>query len=874
MHLKRLEIHGFKSFAQRTVLEFEPGITAIVGPNGSGKSNVSDAVRWVLGEQSAKQLRGKKSDDVVFAGSDKRSRGSVAEVVATFDNSDRKIPVDAPEVSIGRRVDRSGESEYLINGSRVRLLDIIDLVLKSNIGTSRYTVIGQGTIDQLILAGPTEIKGLLDEASGVKTYHVRREKTLKRLEQTAQNLMRAEDVVRELEPRLKSLRRQAKRMEAREGLELELSVFQRERLGGLYFGFMAEIQTLQQQIENATGRREREEQQLGAIRKRMELMSQESLGDVTAVATLRRDMLSLQEQKNRLLEQRSILQGKLASAKSGEAGDPRTLQVQAAQIAAKVAALNTQLEEAQRVLEACVSQSRLADAERLSVEQKLEELYKVLSEPTTPDTAAYERIVEELHGAVQAFLATLEQAGELAEMHHALAAFRNTYASLRKGAQEFSIGNRAGVGVDTQQELKQLHEAKSVLEKQLSQLSVRRAGAETSTRLLEEQRQSLLQEQLDVRLELQKASSGGSDSFVHDLTAEATAIEQQVTALQADIRSQEERLAQFDGREVDRRRFVTEAEREMRSIQDRIDQVRTEEARLAVEKARVDTQQEAVITEIQQVFGVETAREVLQIRPAMQTSDLEDKIAKLKHQLDLIGGVDEMTMQEYRETEERFTRLSEQIADLTRSMEDLREIMDELDEHIKTRFNEAFHRINERFESYFRILFNGGRAQLALVRASDEKLGEGEEVGSSDDRVITEQLRPEEKIVQKYESGGTNVTGVDMKATPPGKKLANIQALSGGERALTSIALLCALLACFPSPFVVLDEVDAALDEANTIRFGQILGTLSHQTQFVTISHNRETMAQSKMLYGVTMGDDGVSKILSLKFDQATAYAK
>jgi chromosome segregation protein len=135
-------------------------------------------------------------------------------------------------------------------------------------------------------------------------------------------------------------------------------------------------------------------------------------------------------------------------------------------------------------------------------------------------------------------------------------------------------------------------------------------------------------------------------------------------------------------------------------------------------------------------------------------------------------------------------------------------------------------------------------------------------------------MRPEEKIVQKYEKGANNITGIDIKATPPGKKLSSIQALSGGERALTSIALLCSLLTCFPSPFVVLDEVDAALDDANTIRFGQILGTLAHQTQFVTITHNRETMAQANMIYGVTMGDDGVSKLLSVKFDQAAQYAK
>jgi chromosome segregation protein len=386
---------------------------------------------------------------------------------------------------------------------------------------------------------------------------------------------------------------------------------------------------------------------------------------------------------------------------------------------------------------------------------------------------------------------------------------------------------------------------------------------------LEQQQQAISQEHMDVRLELQKASSTGTDSFVLQLTQESSKLEKSITELQDKIRLLEEELIHFDAAEAGRRQNFAEVERVQRQLQDQINGLRDAESKLYVEKARLDTQLEAVHSEIIQVFGEGLAAEVERTGVAGTSSDLDEKIAKLKHQLDLIGGVDEMTMQEYREAEERFNTLSEQIADLRRSVDDLRQVMDELDEHIKSRFNEAFHKVNERFENYFRLLFNGGRAQLALVRAQDkhdEDAGVEEESGGT--------LRPEEKIVQKYESGGTNIVGVDMKATPPGKKLANIQALSGGERALTSIALLCALLACFPSPFVVLDEVDAALDEANTIRFGQILGTLAHQTQFVTITHNRETMAQSKMLYGVTMGDDSVSKILSLKFDQAAAYAK
>jgi chromosome segregation protein len=253
MYLKRLEIQGFKSFAQKTTMEFGKGVIAIVGPNGSGKSNVADSLRWVLGEQSAKLIRGKKSDDVIYAGSDKKARMGFAEVFATFDNSDRRIPLDAAEVSIGRRIDRSGESEYLINGQKMRLLDIIDLVLKSNIGTSRYTVIGQGTIDQMILAGPQETKNILDEASGVKSYYMKREKTLRRLEQTAQNLMRAEDLIAEIEPRLKSLRRQAKKMEARAEFEQELKIYQREFFGKTYVTlqqgidrFLAEIGVLEE----------------------------------------------------------------------------------------------------------------------------------------------------------------------------------------------------------------------------------------------------------------------------------------------------------------------------------------------------------------------------------------------------------------------------------------------------------------------------------------------------------------------------------------------------------------------------------------------------------------------------------------------------
>jgi len=326
MYLKRLEIQGFKSFAHKTTMEFTAGIIAIVGPNGSGKSNVADSLRWVLGEQSAKMIRGKQSQDVIFAGSEKKSKMGYAEVFATFDNRDRRIPIDAAEVSIGRRIDRNGESEYLLNGNRVRLLDIIDLVLRSNIGTSRYTVIGQGTIDQMIFQGPTEVKNLLDEASGVKGYYIKRDRTLRRLEQTANNLMRAEDLIAEIAPRLKSLRRQAKKMEARAEIELELKTHQRQFFGFAFWSLKTSLDSLEKQLAAVASQRYSLEQQQSGERKKLEEL-EAAHNDNNQYRQIQDRLKILQDQKNKLLEDLSVVRGKMQGQKTAS-GDPRTLQVE------------------------------------------------------------------------------------------------------------------------------------------------------------------------------------------------------------------------------------------------------------------------------------------------------------------------------------------------------------------------------------------------------------------------------------------------------------------------------------------------------------------------------------------------------------------
>lgn len=874
MYLKRLEIQGFKSFAKKTVLEFETGITAIVGPNGSGKSNTADCLRWVLGEQSAKLMRGKKSEDVIFAGSDKKSRGGFAEVVATFDNRDHKIPVDAAEVSIGRRITRSGESEYLINGARVRLLDIVDLVLKSNIGTSRYTVIGQGTIDQMILAGPGEIKNLLDEASGVKTYYIKRDRTLRRLEQTAQNLMRAEDLLSELEPRVKSLRRQAKRMEAREAVEVDLKAYQKEYLGSQWWTLKTSIDSLNKEIEVFANQRAQVEATMEAHLQKIEQHEKENSQALGEYKGVQEKLQSLQAEKNSLLEQVSLIRGKMQSQKTGS-GDSGSLQIESHTLEQKIIEIETQLKATEAQHENATKQLESQEQGLATVNAQLTELYTALSNPAGSDWVKIEEQMQDLDNTFTQFQRIIEETDDIGQVRNATAGVVHAWTEFKKTATD--AAKHPDYNKKLQQQLEELNNQKDRLAADQNTLAMTASKATMTKDFLTGQLGTLQNEKLHIDLELKKAASGGSDAYVQELVAEENKVQEKVAAVTEQITKLEAQLQSFYSAESNWKAAISEEDKRFRQQQDELGRIRDNQSKVEVEKAKFETQSDAIVTEIVAQLGSDLLEKIQANEIKKETEDLAGKIDKLKKQLELIGGVDELTIQEYHETESRYTNLEGQVQDLHKSMADLRAVMDELDEHIKTKFNEAFHKVNAQFEQYFRVLFNGGRAYLSLVKPNDAKTEAEAELDAEDaaeQKEETDHMRPEEKIVAKYEKGSMAVAGVEIRATPPNKKLSAIQSLSGGERSLTSIALLCSLLSCFPSPFVVLDEVDAALDEANTIRFGQILGKLSHQTQFITITHNRETMAQANIIYGVTMGDDGISQLLSIKMDQAKAYAK
>jgi len=365
-----------------------------------------------------------------------------------------------------------------------------------------------------------------------------------------------------------------------------------------------------------------------------------------------------------------------------------------------------------------------------------------------------------------------------------------------------------------------------------------------------------------------------------ELSHEAVSLAQQKTKSElADMTKQIEdaqsKLKQFNEEQERKRQHLLQLQRSLASLQTEVNSINNELNNLKITGARVETRLEDLENEIRADFGDLGIIKQYQPQETLDKNDAVARIKNLKHQLELIGGIDPEVEKEYHETKSRFDFLDGQTTDLNDTIKSLEDIIKELDLNIKERFDKEFKIIEEKFQEYFKILFNGGNAKIIKVMADEMIEAEPTNETASESNPEAPQMTANEaalkriKLLQRYDS--TGLAGIEIVATPPGKKIQSIAMLSGGERALTAIALICAIISANPSPFVVLDEVDAALDEANSDRLAKILEDLSHKTQFIVITHNRAPMRKAAILYGVTMGDDSVSKLLSVKLEDIKA---
>lgn len=873
MFLKKLEIQGFKSFARKTVLEFEKGIISVVGPNGSGKSNFADAIRWVLGEQSLKAVRSKKSEDVIFAGSDKKSKLGMAEVGITFDNTDRKLPVDYTEVEISRRVFRDGEGEYLLNRQPVRLMDIVELLAKSGYGNNSYHVISQGTIDQMVIAGPGAIKNLIEEASGVKPYYLKRDRAVRKLERSEENLRRVADLTAEIEPRLRSLRRQAKRMEQREEIAAQMReaqqnffVVQYHKIQKSLTEFESQVKYFDKQISELSGETE-------ATGNSLKVLEQQTLKKSEDYKNLQETIRQQEREKNRVQEDLAIIRGRLKAHSPATGVDANAVKIRRSELAGKIRDLERQISDLKN--QRTLSQRNLENHQKMqdNLSADIAKLTASIETAKNPfDLGRIKDDIEKVYSRYQTMLYEIKNLQDEADFEHLQQEAANLEILLVRLKDRFAQFSNIQLNhselVHLNFQLQKIYQQKEQVLHELGKIQTEINSALGAEKFYASNLG-------DLKRELERLTAEFGSKPATDPDEQWTSMEKQESALNEElqkyfmlIKKAEGDLQEFLATEARQKKELLEFERQLRQKQDLLSKVKDQRGLVLIEKARYDAQAENVQLEIHQTLGQEQVEKIKNSSERPNEAGLEQKIQKFKAQLELIGGVDELTLQEYKETEDRYNYLTSQSKDLHSAIDDLREVIGELDAVIKRQFQNGFERINEDFSEYFRILFSGGRARMTLIKEAKTPAVPGVENGEG------EAVAEEEEITEVSAMGKEEVTGIEIRATPPGKKLATLSALSGGERTLTSIALLMSILTAFPSPFVVLDEVDAALDEANSIRFGKILSRLAHQTQFLTITHNRETMRQAGMLYGITMGDDGISKVLSIKLDKAVEIAR
>ncbi|MBP5993809.1 MAG: AAA family ATPase [Candidatus Moranbacteria bacterium] len=755
MYLKRLEISGFKSFANKTVLDFLPdrsmaegascGITAIVGPNGSGKSNIADAIRWAIGEQSSKNLRGKKSEDVIFAGTEGKARMGSAAVTLHFDNSDKRIPIEFSDVSVTRKIYRSGESEYAINGNKVRLLDIVDLLAKAGIGKDSYCVITQGMSDAVLSASPLERRSIFEDAAGVKQYQIEKERAIRKLENTKDNLARVDALTIEIEPHLKNLKRQAEK--ASQGKDVAAKLHEKQLLlyGFLWRQFEGERGTLKQDRETGEKTIASLEEQSVVLREAVAALSA-ALEDQGEEEGWQREAQALRALQNQLSRERSIIEGKIEIEK-------------------------------ERVKE------------------------KEVVETIPVDLAFVKRSVEKIGS---------DQAGLIERIQ----------------------------GAERIEDLQDIREFAQVIKQELYELAENAGrGSVRETRIIGPSPE-------------EKAES---DARVAGFQTELVSIGERISQAEAGIAEKEKQITEHREANKANREMFFMKEKESRECERALQQLKDNFNELKVRLARIEVREEDLTALVREELSMKPEELSYDGVTPVDRERMEREIGRLKVEVEHIGTIDPLVVDEYEETAKRFEFLTHESADLKQAMESLRSVIKEMDVKIDEAFEKTFGEIKQRFAHYFKIIFGGGKADIEKVRiALRRRSADIEEEGG-------------ETPDGEEEKDGV---GIEIFACPPGKKITNLSMLSGGERSLTSLALLFAIISHNPPPFAVLDEVEAALDEANSRRFSKMLQELSDHTQFIAITHNRETMSQAGLLYGVTMQRDGISQLLSVRLDQ------
>ncbi len=976
MYLKEIRAYGFKSFADKIVLELGKNLNGIVGPNGSGKSNIVDAVRWVLGEQSLKSLRGDSSSDIIFSGSKSRKPLNSASVTLIFDNENRHLPIDYNEVSIKRVLFRSGENEYYLNNERCRLKDIIDLLTDSGAAKESYNIISQGKIDEILSNKAIDRRVVLEEAAGVLKYKRRKEEAIRKLERTNLNLNRVNDIILELETSLNPLKEQADKanqyLEIKDELkntEIALITNDIVKLNNEYQESKFKIESLTDEVSNLssnlgsydvniikdkeelrkindllgikqndllelTRQHEKTDADIRLLKERIKYIDNDSIKN--NLVELKEEELKITnnikktqneiellnkkldivgntltsdtEKYNSLKEEESIFKKKLDSSSKeiidlkykieylensiiNNSSLPKSVKsildnpkfTGIHNVIGKLfevdnkysVAISTSLgisltylvvdnpniaKELVNYLKdnnigratffpLSVISPRNIDDNTLNEIRNIEGFINTADKLITYDNKYRNIMLNQLGNVI--IVEDIDSANKISKL------INKRYKIVSLDGQVVNVGGSITGGNQVsnnlikekydldnyQNEYRKLLEKNKEINNKLTSLNTEIVSMENNL-YIDRTRKNELLDNIN-RLEI---IISNNEQELENITNESKGItnidnnyqETEESKLLTNLYQTKEKInslkTEIDKIKLDKEKIennLNELEETSKSSGNYISKKEKEINNLEIKVNRIDVKLDNLLLNLTEDYNMTFANAKEKYILEIEESEARKIVLELKTRLNNIGLVNLGAPSEYERVSVRYNFLTKQKEDLTKAEETLLEIIKEMDKTMENKFFETFNLVNKEFKIVFKDLFKGGSAELILT--DPENLLE---------------------------------TGIDIKAEPPGKKLQSLSLLSGGEKTLTAISLLFAILNVRIVPFCLFDEVEAALDDVNVESFGNYLKKYKDKTQFILITHKKKTMEYVDVLYGITMQESGVSKLVSVKLQE------
>ncbi len=978
MYLKQIKATGFKSFADKIDIELTSGISGIVGPNGSGKSNVVDAVRWVLGEQSVKQLRGEGSmTDVIFTGSKSRKGSNYASVTLVFDNSDRYLPLDFDLVSIKRTVFKNGENEYYINDEKCRLKDITDMLTDTGASKESYNIISQGDIGKILSSKPEERRAIFEDAARVLKYKKRKEEALRKLQKTKDNLTRVNDIIDEISVNIEPLKIQSEQAKIYkkdknelENVEIALIVNDVEKFNYEYKEAKEKVEVLTDKITNMLSSTSKEQALIENIKVKINDLNNDLYKKQQELVEISSNVERLQGEKNLITERSKYnskdvkLHDNILSLKEKEKEIEKEEEViktelevtkkENNEILSKINILIEKLKEVNNkklsldnelklelknllelkhkrdVISSSIENNSLLPLGVKSVlnNPKLIGIHNIVGKVIEYDES-YSSAIDIALGASSSYIIcdnegnAKEAINYLKDKKLGRATFyplniikpriideesyekvkrENDFVDIASNLVKFDtkykniilnlLGNVIVVkNIDSANKISRIINHKYKVVTLLGDVvniggSITGGNYKNKNSILSEKYElenilkditkktnvvSELENRINENDELlsnkeeEKNSLNilynSNNEIINNKTERLTELSYRLESTRKDInnnqniidgvltKEEENLINEYYKVLENKEKKIIEIDETRKSLENVKEELTNNESLLKlnnneytklnnelkqneIKVNRLDVKLDNLLNTLTNDYQITYDRAKANFILEMKEEDARKLVNKLKNEIKSLGPINLGAIEEYERVSERYNFLNSQKDDLLKAEDMLLDIIKQMDEVMKEKFIEAFKIIQKEFKEVFKELFRGGDAELKLTDPSN--------------------------VLE---------TGIDIVALPPGKKLQHISLLSGGEKTLTAIALLFAILRTRPVPFAILDEVEAALDEVNVDTFGKFLSNFRDKTQFIVITHKKKTMEYANVLYGITMQESGVSKLVSVKLE-------